>query len=256
MSATRQLAELHSMMGNYRDAIMLYEEIQECLRGETPVEVLLDLLKNYEKGKDFDNAILLLNLMMVSEDTRSSIDNKRYIGLHIGAWEFNVKQNQKEMATQYLLDAFTFAGQNMPRKDNVKDKIKAYILCSCDETTCSIGENIKMNLNSLCGIPSLHNTKDCLPGTRRLRYLEESLDNCEFILLINNCEFTSEFSNFYMELVISSDVFRSKAVLIGNAEMDPQLRMLQRVAFPETNDVTIGWLKDLFEKVLLGRDLK
>ncbi|KAK3086078.1 hypothetical protein FSP39_013161 [Pinctada imbricata] len=251
LSATKDLAELHTLMGNYKDAISLYEDVKDCLQDETPRDVLLNLLENYEKVRDFDNAILLLNLMMVSEDTKCYIDSKHYINLHILAWEFYAEENEKQMATHYLKNGLIFAKQKVRKEQNSEDETTAFILCPCGERPCFLGESIKMQLASLCDITASHNTKDCLPGTRLYRYMADVLEHCDFILLLNSCECTSELYKHFMEVVLTSDEFRSKAVLIERAVKDPCYRTLKQIPQPDSENVTIGWLKTLLNKLLL-----
>ncbi|KAK3085614.1 hypothetical protein FSP39_006125 [Pinctada imbricata] len=254
VSATRELAKLHSMMGNYRDAIASYEHVKEVLLDDTPLGDISDLLTNYEKMKDFDNAILLLN--WISKDNKSIIDRNQYIKVHIHAWEFNAKQRQFKKAKNYLRTCLTFALQKTLKDFEDGDGVKALIICSCDELSCPASDNIKMHLQSICDITSLRNTKDCPPGTIRFKYIEESMNKCDFILLLNSCNNDFERSKYYMDMVMVSGELRRKAVSIGNVVGKPRFGALYQIPLPESDNCDIEWVKYLLENVLINKDLK
>lgn len=184
----KELAKLHSLMGDHGDSIDLYNKLKEDTPERMTSDDYIDMLESYIKIRNFDDAVLLLKVLELKtcfEEIPQSLKVDVFVA---GAFHAFAAENVL-MAKQCFRSAFFVynkpCGETEPKTDIL-------ILHSCDNAECKRPSSVGEWLGDYTGLKCVVNDEDCTPGQTRIRAMVDVMKNCSCIIIMTHGSCTDD----------------------------------------------------------------
>lgn len=258
----KELAKLHELLNYNEESITFYRHIIEIENDSTTVR---ELIQNYIKVGDFENAICTLSLLQCTDEDFS--DNSLYVDTCIKGAMDSLKKFDLEMAKIRFLKAYSqiFSRLNVSVSIEKEDENPPDILVlhNCGEGGCYYQKIVMSTLESFVKLKYVVNDNDCLPSRRRIDYLKKTMLESHCLCLIlhenDNDDGTCNKDEFLgLALEIASLKHRAKILQIRIDGVEQEIPGCKEVVLPSdvhdiaSNDISQFLLRgELFSKMLV-----